>query len=77
MLRSTSGGTRTGAREGNPMKTIQIEHRYALERATSAEQAGRAIYLASTGRAPHFYASTERALEDIKACAAEQAEAAQ
>ncbi len=42
-----------------------------LERRTSAERAGRAIYLASTGRSPHFFASNERALSDIKRCAAE------
>jgi hypothetical protein len=45
---------------------------YALERKLgSAEEAGRAIYLASTGRAPYFYGSNERALADIKRCAAE------
>lgn len=48
---------------------------YALERQTNAEHAGRMIYLASTGRVPHFYASNERALEDIRACAAEQQKA--
>lgn len=30
------------------------------------------IYLASTGRVPHFYASNERALEDIREQAALQ-----
>jgi hypothetical protein len=46
---------------------------YALEkRLGSAEQAGRAIYLASTGRSPHFYASNERALADIRRCAADE-----
>ena len=45
---------------------------YELEdRLGSPEYAGRAIYRASTGRVPHFYASNERALEDIKRCAAE------
>ena len=39
----------------------------ALERELgSALEAGRAIYLASTGRVPHFFASDERALEDLK-----------
>jgi hypothetical protein len=31
--------------------------------------AGGMIYRASTGRAPHFFASTQHALEDIRACA--------
>jgi hypothetical protein len=45
---------------------------YALERKLgSAEEAGRAIYLASTGRAPHFFASNDRALADIRRCAEE------
>jgi hypothetical protein len=45
---------------------------YALEkRLGSAEEAGRAIYLASTGRVPHFYASNIAALADIRRCAAE------
>ena len=48
---------------------------YALERQLgSAERAGRAIYRASTGRSPYFFASTEDALADIKRCAAEDAE---
>jgi hypothetical protein len=38
-----------------------------------AERAGRAIYRASTGRVPHFFADNESALEDIKRCAEEQA----
>jgi hypothetical protein len=33
--------------------------------------AGRAIYRASTGRSPHFYATNERALADIRRCAEE------
>jgi len=45
---------------------------YALEKQYNAERAGRMIYLASTGRVPHFYASNERALEDIRECAATQ-----
>jgi hypothetical protein len=43
---------------------------YALERELgSAEEAGRAIYLASTGRVPYFYSSNDRALADIRRCA--------
>ena len=46
------------------------EDGYALERKLgSAEDAGRAIYLASTGRAPYFFGSNKRALADIKRCA--------
>ena len=45
---------------------------YALEKKYNAEQAGRMIYLASTGRVPHFYATNARALEDIRECAAQQ-----
>jgi uncharacterized protein YjbI with pentapeptide repeats len=47
---------------------------YALEnKLGDSAAAGRAIYRASTGRAPHFYATNERALEDIRRCAAEDA----
>ena len=49
------------------------EKGYALERERDAESAGRAIYLASTGRCPYFFDTTERALADIKRCAAEDA----
>ena len=35
--------------------------------------AGRMIYRASTGRSPHFFATDERALEDLRRCAAEDA----
>ena len=45
---------------------------YALEKKYNAEQAGRMIYLASTGRVPHFYATNASALEDIRECAAQQ-----
>src|SRR5579859_1428326 len=49
---------------------------YALERELGdSALAGRAIYRASTGRSPHFYANNERALEDLRRCAAEDAEA--
>jgi hypothetical protein len=41
-----------------------------LEERVGPQRAGIMIYRASTGRVPHFFASTERALEDIKACAA-------
>jgi Pentapeptide repeats (8 copies) len=44
----------------------------ALELEHGSQQAATMIYRASTGRVPHFFASNERALEDIKACAAEQ-----
>src|SRR5579872_3205025 len=43
------------------------------EKLGGAEYAGRAIYRASTGRSPYFFASNERALEDIRRCAAEDA----
>jgi hypothetical protein len=47
---------------------------YALEKKLgNSAMAGRAIYRASTGRSPHFYATTERALADIRRCAAEDA----
>src|SRR6185312_9227431 len=46
---------------------------YALEDRFDSAIAGRMIYLASTGRAPHFYErSNEIALADIKQCVAEQ-----
>jgi hypothetical protein len=45
---------------------------YALERKLgNPERAGRAIYLASTGRSPYFFGSNERALADIRRCAEE------
>lgn len=47
-----------------------------LERRVDSEAAGRMIYLASTGRAPYFFGSNERALEDVTRCAAEAAESA-
>ena len=46
---------------------------YALEKRYDAERAGVMIYRASTGRVPNFFASNERALEDIKMCASEEA----
>jgi hypothetical protein len=45
----------------------------ALQDKYGPARAGSMIYRASTGRVPHFYASTERALEDIRAQAALQA----
>jgi len=42
---------------------------YELEVKYDSAVAGRMIYLASTGRAPHFYATNTAALEDIKRCA--------
>ena len=47
---------------------------YKLERKYDPARAGRMIYLASTGQAPHFYATDEAALADIRARAAEQSE---
>lgn len=48
------------------------EQGYALEAKHGPAVAGRMIYRASTGRSPHFFATTERALEDIRKCAEEQ-----
>ena len=49
---------------------------YELQAKVGPRRAGMLIYLVSTGRVPHFYATNERALEDIRKCAAAQAEAA-
>jgi uncharacterized protein YjbI with pentapeptide repeats len=46
---------------------------YELEARYDSQDAGRRIYLASTGRVPHFFANTERALEDLREQAALQA----
>jgi hypothetical protein len=43
-----------------------------LERKHGPFHAGAMIYRASLGRAPHFFATNERAMEDIRRCAAEQ-----
>jgi hypothetical protein len=43
-----------------------------LEARRGPFHAGRLIYLASTGRAPHFFATNEDALADIRKCAAEE-----
>ena len=42
-----------------------------LEKKLGSQRAGGLIYKVSTGRLPHFFASNERALADIKACAAQ------
>jgi hypothetical protein len=42
-----------------------------LEAKHGPQRAGAMIYRASTGRVPHFFATNERAFEDIRACAAE------
>jgi hypothetical protein len=44
-----------------------------LESQHGPQRAGAMIYRASTGRVPHFFASTERAMEDIRRCAEEGA----
>jgi len=44
----------------------------ALEDKHGSQRAGTLIYRASTGRVPHFFASDERALEDIREQAATQ-----
>ena len=43
---------------------------YALESKVGPYRAGVRIYRVSTGRVPNFFTTNERALEDIKACAA-------
>ena len=45
---------------------------YELERKYGSQHAGRMLYLAATGRVPHFFASNSSALDDIRACAARQ-----
>jgi uncharacterized protein YjbI with pentapeptide repeats len=44
-----------------------------LEAKTSTRDAAAAIYRASTGRVPHFFATNARALEDLRRCAAKDA----
>ena len=53
--------------------TLAGEAGKKLEEKYDSHRAGRMIYQASTGRVPHFFASDERAMEDIRQCAAEQA----
>ncbi len=43
----------------------------ALEQQNGPQRAGMLIYSVSTGRVPHFFGSTENALADIRACAAQ------
>lgn len=49
--------------------TLAGEAGQKLEKQYGSERAGGMIYKASTGRIPHFFASDERALEDIRECA--------
>jgi hypothetical protein len=49
--------------------TLAGEKGKELEARFGPEDAGRRIYLASTGRVPFFYASNEAALADIRECA--------
>jgi uncharacterized protein YjbI with pentapeptide repeats len=51
--------------------TLAGEAGLALEAKYGPQRAGTMIYRASTGFVPHFFASDERALEDIRACATE------
>ena len=53
--------------------TLAGEAGKELEDAHGPCEAGRRIYMASTGRVPHFYATDAAALEDLRACAAEAA----
>lgn len=46
-----------------------------LESRYGPQQAGHMIYTASIGRAPHFFASNERALESMRERIAEQSSA--
>lgn len=52
--------------------TLGGEAGKALEEKYGPFHAGRMIYIASTGRVPHFFASNEAAMEDLRACAAGQ-----
>jgi Pentapeptide repeats (8 copies) len=52
--------------------TLAGEDGRKLEEKYGSERAGGMIYKASTGRIPHFFATNERALEDIRECAAKQ-----
>jgi hypothetical protein len=46
---------------------------HELEAAFGPELAGSIIYMSSTGRVPNFFADTDEALADIRACAASEA----
>jgi hypothetical protein len=50
--------------------TLAGEAGKKLEEEHGSRRAGAMIYRASTGRAPHFFASNEAALRDIQECAA-------
>ena len=56
--------------------TLAGEKGAALEKEHGPRRAGLLIYGCSTGRVPHFFASNEAAMEDIRACAAKSAEPA-
>ena len=49
--------------------TLAGEKGHELEEKYASERAGVMIYRASTGRVPNFFATTETAMEDIRACA--------
>ena len=51
--------------------TLAGEAGKVLEAKYGPQRAGTYIYRASTGHVPHFFASTEHALEDLKRCAEE------
>ena len=53
--------------------TLAADEGNVLELKVGPFHAGAMIYRASTGRAPHFFADTATALEDIRRCAAEVA----
>jgi len=52
--------------------TLAGEAGKALEEKVGSRAAGAAIYRASTGRSPHFFATNENAMADIRRCAAEE-----
>ena len=56
--------------------TLAGEKGAALEKEHGPQRAGMLIYGCSTGRVPHFFASNEAAMEDLRACAAKSAEPA-
>jgi hypothetical protein len=51
--------------------TLAGEKGAELEREHGPHRAGAMIYRASTGRVPHFFATNERALEDMRRCTEE------
>jgi hypothetical protein len=53
--------------------TLAGEAGKKLEDEVGSYRAGSMIYRASTGRSPHFFATDEAALEDIRVCAAQEA----